>query len=155
MITEKNELLLEKVYSKRVLLPQQDLMILLKEIKTYCESNLVIIESLTTVTFGMKKNEKGENVLDEEIILKPEKEDEKMPEGFVFKEKLYITNALKAHFEGNEEQATQVFIEMNKYITENKLQPITPGYSVSYKPYCRTDHTMNVDLFVGLNPNVL
>ena len=44
---------------------------------------------------------------------------------------------------------------LNKYIVENKLQPITVGYNVTKKMDMLSLQNTEIDVYVGISPNIL
>ena len=74
---------------------------------------------------------------------------------YVFKEKLLITNALQAMHRGNPVGLQQTCNQLNQYIIEQKLVPITVGYNVTRRVDMLNVENTEIDVFVGINPNIL
>ncbi|MDD4113276.1 MAG: hypothetical protein PHC56_09650 [Herbinix sp.] len=91
----------------------------------------------------------SEQILDVEILL-PVSYRIPCNEPFVFKEKIKIVNALYVR-EDDITKLQDTMNYMNKYILDNKLQPITSAYLVQSKQ----DNKMITDIYIGINPNVL
>lgn len=56
---------------------------------------------------------------------------------------------------GIEAGLQSVYNELNAYIAIHKLQPVTPAFSVSLNPFANTQEKVNIDIYVGINPNIL
>lgn len=69
---------------------------------------------------------------------------------YVFKEKIKIDNALYIR-EDDISKLQDTMNQMNQYILDNKLQPITSAYLVQSKQ----DNKMVTDIYIGNNPNIL
>lgn len=102
-----------------------------------------------SVTYGME----GE-LIDVEVLLPINK---RIPSSgkYVFKEKLLITNALMVKHVGNPAGLQAVCNELNSYIMENKLVPITVGYNVTRKVDMLNPNNTEIDVYVGISPNIL
>lgn len=76
-------------------------------------------------------------------------------EQYCFKEKIKIVNALKLVYVGTTSGLQIACNEMNQYILENTLQPITVGYNVTkYIAPMNIDNT-EIDVYVEISPNIL
>jgi len=62
---------------------------------------------------------------------------------------------LYTHYEGNNQGSFQAFNEINNYLISNKLQAITPAYSVSNNPFNQPDGNIDLEIYIGINPNIL
>ena len=156
MVATKNELKMENVLSKRMKVSQSDLSRQMEDLKNMCDANFFIVKSLTTVTYAIEKYEKG-SILDLEILveLKNSVDNENIPNGFVLKPQILITNALMNHYEGPSVGTNNAFNEINNYLMTNKLMAITPAYSVSKDPFKQSENQINLDIYVGINPNIM
>lgn len=68
-----------------------------------------------------------------------------------------MVNAVYAQHNGNPATLQITYDQMAAYINKNKLQQITAGYNVNVKelqPGMSLDE-MIVDVYIGVNPNVL
>ena len=92
--------------------------------------------------------------MDMELICPIDKKIESI-EGYVYKEKIKIVNAAKMSYKGNPNGLQEACNELNKYIMENKLQPITVGYNVTKKIDILDINNAEIDVYVGINPNIL
>ena len=102
-----------------------------------------------SVTYGIEGS-----IMDMELLIPIDKEIENV-EPYCFKEKIKIVNALLAKHKGNPMMLQNTFNEVNHYIVENKLTPITPGYNVT-----KTINPLNMEnceiyVYIGISPNVL
>lgn len=102
-----------------------------------------------TATFGIEGDK-----LDIELILPIDKNIGSI-EQYCFKEKIKIVNALKLAYVGNPSGLQIACNEMNQYIFENKLQPITVGYNVTKHIDPMNIENTEIDVYVGINPNIL
>lgn len=102
-----------------------------------------------TVTYGIEGD-----LIDVEVLLPINK---RVPSTgkYVFKEKLLITNALMVKHVGNPAGLQAVCNELNSYIMENKLVPITAGYNVTRKVDMLNPNNIEIDVYVGISPNIL
>ena len=58
-------------------------------------------------------------------------------------------------YKGNPNGLQEACNELNKYIIDNKLQPITVGYNVTKKIDPLDINNAEIDVYVGINPNIL
>ena len=92
--------------------------------------------------------------LDMELICPIDKEIDSVEE-YVYKKKIKIINAVKMSYKGNPNGLQEACNELNKYINDNKLQPITVGYNVTKKVDPLDINNAEIDVYVGINPNIL
>ena len=108
-----------------------------------------LIGNLITATFGIE----GEYI-DVELFAPIDKHVENIDK-YSYKEKLKIVNAVVVSYKGNPSGLQMACNELNQYIVENKLQPITVGYNVTkYIESCNLENA-EIDVYVGINPNIL
>ena len=74
---------------------------------------------------------------------------------YVFKEKIKIVNAAKLVYKGHPNGLQDACNELNKYIMANNLQPITVGYNVTRKVDMLNIDDTEIDVYVGISPNIL
>lgn len=144
--------------------------------QTYEISNLVslsnkyIVNEFQTALFGLVNNYKdyapnngeciitttksieeinSEQVIDVEILL-PVSYRIPVEEPYIFKKNIKITNALYTKVE-DVIKIQEALNEVNQYIIDNTLQPITSAYLVQTKQ----DNKTFIEIYVGLNPNIL
>ncbi|MEE0861614.1 MAG: hypothetical protein U0L79_01355 [Lachnospiraceae bacterium] len=92
--------------------------------------------------------------LDMELICPIDKKINSVGE-YVYKEKIKIINAVMMSYKGNPDGLQEACNELNKYIIDNKLQPITVGYNVTKKIDPLDINNAEIDVYVGINPNIL
>lgn len=124
---------------------QGALMDTVKEFKEYANNNG---ESVITTTRSVEVVE-NEQILDVEILF-PVKYKVPCKEPYEFKNKIRIVNALYVR-EDDISKLQDTLNQINQYILNNKLQPITSAYLVQSKH----DNKMITDIYIGINPNIL
>jgi hypothetical protein len=80
-----------------------------------------------------------------------------VPEGYSLKPHFYLTNAVKLRHVGNPAMLQASVDELNAYIGKKRLTPITVGYNVTVKDAASQQEldSMIIDIYVGVNPNLL
>ncbi len=91
----------------------------------------------------------GEQVMNVEILL-PVNSYISVKEPYKFKDKIRLTNALYANVT-DIARLQETLEQVDRYIMENNLQPITSAYLVQTK----RDNTVCIEIYVGINPNIL
>ena len=152
-IIEKQELRLSNLISVRKKMSQKELAEEVQNMKTMIAHSDQKAGDLVTATFAAENNEKGEVIMDVEILCPVEKEISVM-QPYVLKKELYITNALMSEFSGPASGISSVYNEINKYIMEHMLQPVTAAYTVN-KGIANEGNKADIAVYVGINPNVL
>lgn len=102
-----------------------------------------------TATFGVEGDD-----MDLEILLPIDKEISDIGE-YKFKKKIKIENAVHISHKGNPALIQNTFNILNKYMMEKKMQPITVGYNVTRQVDLLDMKNTIIDVFVGINPNIL
>lgn len=74
---------------------------------------------------------------------------------FVFKSQIKIVNAVNAAYKGHLMGLQEAYNQLNQYIKERKLQPITAGYNVTNKNDALNPENTEIDIYVGISPNIL
>lgn len=74
---------------------------------------------------------------------------------YYYKEKIKIVNAVLASYIGHPRKIQEVCNKLNQYIIDNKLQPITVGYNVTKMEAVLDIENTKLDIYVGINPNIL
>jgi hypothetical protein len=108
----------------------------------------VVNETVITTTKAIETID-NEQILDVEILL-PVNYRISCSEPYVFKSKIKIANALYVR-EDDVTKLQGTLNQMNQYIFENKLQPITSAYLVQSKE----NNKVITDIYIGINPNIL
>ena len=60
-----------------------------------------------------------------------------------------------AVYKGNPIGLQDAVVQLNTFISEHKLQPITVGYNVTKNVDLSNPDNTEVDVYVGINPNIL
>lgn len=74
---------------------------------------------------------------------------------YKFKEKVRITNAVLLSYKGNPAGLQSVCNELNQFMVENQLQPITVGYNITKHIDPNNVEDTEIDVYVGISPNIL
>lgn len=149
-IREKQELHVVNVFSYRGKIKQAEVEHIGKNIESKIkESGAKRAGNPISATYGVD----GE-YLDIEIIIPIDKEIENT-EDYVFKKRIHIVNAVVACYKGNPTGLQDACNNLNQYIINNKLQPITVGYNVTKKVDMLNPENSEVDVYVGISPNIL
>lgn len=106
-------------------------------------------EYIITTTFSAEIV-KGEQIVDTEILI-PLKEEIKVEAPFVFKGKIKIEHALYTKLEEDISQVGSLMEQVNSYVIDNKLTPITSAYIIQSKQ----GNGVGIEVYLGLSPNVL
>lgn len=106
-------------------------------------------ESAVTATYGIEGDK-----IDIELILPIDKRIENS-EKYTYKEKIKIVNAVVAKYIGNPSGLQAACNELNQYIIEHKLLPITVGYNVTKRLDVMDLENTEIDVYVGISPNIL
>lgn len=94
------------------------------------------------------------DTMDVELLLPIDKKMEDIG-GFIYKEKIKIVNALVGRHRGNPNGLQNTCNELNQYIVENKLMPITVAYNVTKKIDPVNIINTEIDVYVGISLNIL
>lgn len=124
---------------------QKALMDMIAAFKDYARSNG---ECLITTTKALEMVN-GEQIMDVEMLI-PINYRIPMDAPYQYKEKLKITNALYTKVT-DVAQLQNTLNEINQYIADNNMQPITSAYLVQSKQ----ENQPCVEVYIGLNPNIL
>lgn len=74
---------------------------------------------------------------------------------FVFKNQIKIVIAVVACYKGHPMGLQDACNQLNQYIVEHSLQPITVGYNVTKKTDMLDPENTEIDVYVGISPNIL
>ncbi|KOA19071.1 hypothetical protein CLHOM_25740 [Clostridium homopropionicum DSM 5847] len=156
MILEKQELKLSNLISLRKKMTQQEMVLEMKKLGEYIkEQGSEKNGPVLTATFGIEQ--RGfEQILDIEILIPLNKEIEAI-NTYKLKKEFFLTNALKITHIGNPVLLQNTYNELNEYIQEKCVQPITAAYNVTLKDIVdssKMDEAV-IDIYIGLNPNKL
>lgn len=155
-IRENQTLEMMNVLSYRGKMTQQELAAKSQEIERILkESGAKKAAPVVTTTYAVEQGTMGP-VMDVELLLPLDREI-RVPEGYIWKPHFLLTNALRLHHVGHPSQLQNSINELNTYIQMHCLIPITTGYNVTLKE-AKTPlelDKMEVDVYVGINPNLL
>lgn len=74
---------------------------------------------------------------------------------YIFKNQIKIINAVVASYKGHPMGLQDACNQLNQYIMEHSLQPITVGYNVTKKTDILNPGNTEIDVYVGISPNIL
>lgn len=156
MIKDNMTLEMRNVLSFRKKMTQQELSAKSQEIeKLLTDTGAKKVAPTVTTTFSVEQGVTGP-VMDVEILLSIDKEIP-LPDGYIWKSHFLLTNALMIKHVGNPGALQNTVNELNTYILEHQLVPISTGYNVTVKE-AKTPleiDQMEVDIYVGISPNIL
>lgn len=149
-IKEKQELNVVNVISYRGKVKQAELENIGKDMESYIQQAGAMRKGTPiTATYAVEGD-----TIDIEIIIPIDKSIDSA-DGFVFKNQIKIVNATVMSYIGNPVGLQEACEVLNKYIVDNKLQPITVGYNITKKVDMLDMNNTEIDVYVGINPNVL
>ena len=142
-IKENQELNVTNLLSYRGKLKQTELENIGKEMESYIQSAGI------TATYELEGDE-----IDIELLMPIDKSIESMDK-FDFKNQIKIVNAVVASYIGHPMGVQDACNQLNQYIMERRLQPITVGYNVTKKTDMLNPENTEIDVYVGISPNIL
>lgn len=74
---------------------------------------------------------------------------------YTFRETIKIVNAIKLEYKGNPIGLKNACDELTQYMQKHNLQPITVGYKVTKFVDSKKIEETEIDVYVGINPNIL
>lgn len=151
MIKENQELHYKNLLSFRGKFTEKDMQKKIKKLDKFInDNNLTITGPKISTTYSLTQS-----TVDLEILIPVDKEF-KETDQFKFKPELKLINALKSTHKGNPQGFNNTVIEMEKYIQDKKLMPITSLYSVNVTEVtCVEDiDKFHTDIFIAINPNI-
>lgn len=102
-----------------------------------------------TAIYGMDASK-----IDVELLLPIDKQIESSQK-YTYKERIRIVNAVAAKYTGNPDGLQEACNELNQYIVDHKLVPVTVGYNVTKRVDAVDLENTEVDIYVGISPNIL
>lgn len=146
------ELLLENVLSFRGIVNQTEMQQIGNDMENaMMEAGLKRKGTPVTAIYEMKGG-----VLDIEILISVEGDLSKINnDKYKIKEKVHIVNAVVVYYVGNPNGLQEAYDELNKFIVDNGLQAITVGYSVTKRMNPLDIENTEIEIYVGINPNIL
>lgn len=156
MIEVNKELKLNNLLSYRRKMTMAEIQNEMKNIDAFLKDKKITKNGPVVTTTFAAEIENGEQLIDMEILL-PISEPQKVEEPYRLKSELFITNAVYMKHIGDPNQIINTYNTMNSFITGNNLQPLTTGYNISIKDQtqCKTIEDMEIDVYIGMNPNIL
>lgn len=149
-IKENQELNVTNLLSYRGKLKQTELENIGKEMESYIQSEgAKRVGNPITATYELEGDE-----IDIELLMPIDKSIESMDK-FDFKNQIKIVNAVVASYIGHPMGLQDACNQLNQYIMERRLQPITVGYNVTKKTDMLNPENTEIDVYVGISPNIL
>ena len=149
-IKENRELNVTNVLSYRGKVKQAELENVGKEMESHIQNTgAKRIENPITATYAVEGDE-----IDIELLIPIDKSIDSTDK-FVFKNQIKIVNAVVACYKGHPMGLQEACNQLNQYIVEHKLQPITVGYNVTKKADQLKPENTEIDVYVGISPNIL
>lgn len=149
-IKENQELNVTNLLSYRGKLKQTELENIGKEMESYIQSvGAKRVGNPITATYELEGDE-----IDIELLMPIDKSIESMDK-FDFKNQIKIVNAVVASYIGHPMGLQDACNQLNQYIMERRLQPITVGYNVTKKTDMLNPENTEIDVYVGISPNIL
>ena len=156
MVQGQQILEMRNVLSYRTKMTQQELQAKSQEIEKLLQnSGAQRSAPAVTTTYSVEQGAGG-TVMDIEFLVPLDREIT-APNGYVWKPHFLLTNALRIRHIGNPATLQNSINELNAYITERRLVPITTGYNVTVKEAKTPQEldNMEIDVYVGISPNLL
>lgn len=149
-IKENQELNVEKLLGYRGKVKQAELENTRKEMEEYIQNvGAKRVGNPVTVTYAIEGD-----TIDVELLM-PIDISIDSTDKFVFKKQIKIVNAVVASYRGHPMGLQEACNQLNQYITKNRLQPITVGYNVTKKTDMLNLENTEIDVYVGISPNIL
>lgn len=149
-IKENQKLDIINVLSYRGKVRQAELEDAGKEMEIYIQNaGAQRIGNPTTATYAVEGD-----MIDIELLMPIDKRIDST-DIFIFKNQIKIVNAVVACYKGHPIGLQEACNQLNQYIMEHKLQPITVGYNVTKKTDILSPENTEIDVYVGISPNIL
>lgn len=149
-IKENQELNVTNVLSYRGKIKQAELENIGKEMESYIQNaGAKRLGNPITATYAVEGNK-----LDIELLMPIDKSIDSTDK-FAFKNYIKIINAVVASYKGRPIGLQEACNQLNQYIMEHKLQPKTVGYNVTKKTDMLNPENTEIDVYVGISPNIL
>lgn len=149
-IKEKQELSVKNLLSFRGKVNQAQLEAINKDMQnTIVKLGAKPMGNAITATFAIENDK-----MDVEILAPIDKHVESVGD-YIYKEQLHIVNALKAVYEGHPTGLQGAIESLNQYMIDKRMQPITAGYNVTKKIDMLAPENTKIEVYVGINPNIL
>ena len=149
-IKENQELNVTNVLSYRGKVKQSEIENIGKEMECYIQNaGAKRVCNPITATYAFEEDE-----IDLELLI-PIDTIIGSTDRFVFKNQIKIVNAVVAFYKGHPMGLQDACNQLNQYIMEHSLQPITVGYNVTKKTDMLNPGNTEIDVYVGISPNIL
>ena len=149
-IKENQELNVVNVLRYRGKVRQVEIERIGKEMEDYIKNaGAKRVSNPITATYAVEDDE-----IDVELIM-PIDMSMDSTDKFVFKDQIKIVNAVVVAYKGHPIGLQEACNQLNQYIVEHKLQPITVGYNVTKKTDMLSLENTEIDVYVGISPNIL
>lgn len=152
-IKENQELTIRKALSFRGIVKECELdSIKMDMVHFLIEKNIARNSEIITATFGVE----GEKI-DIELLIPIDKDIDEVTGGYQVKNNIIIKNAVLASYKGKPEEFSTACLEVNKYLNDKHLQPITVGYNVIKESVynCEKRCTdVNIDIYIGVSKDI-
>ena len=149
-IRENEQLTIKNVVSYRTKVKQEEMGKVGKAVEQYIlELGAIRVGNPITTTYSVDGM-----MIDIEILMPIDKIVETKGD-YVFKKEFKIVNAVVVSYRGNPSRLQEACDVLNNYIIENGLQPITTGYNVTKRLDMLNLENTEIDVYVGINPNIL
>ena len=149
-IKENQELHVDNLLSYRGKVKQTEIELVGKEMEDYIQNvGANRIGNPITVTYAVEGD-----MIDIELLMPIDKSIDSTDK-FVFKKQIKIVNAVVASYKGHPMWLQDTCNQLNQYMVEHTLQPITVGYNVTKKMDMLNPNNTEIDVYVGISPNIL
>ncbi len=149
-IKENQELQVVNLLSYRGKVKQAEFENIGKEMESYIQNiGAKRVGNPITATYALEGD-----LIDIELLI-PINKSIDSTDKFVFKNQIKIVNAVIAAYKGHPIGLQDACNQLNQYIIEHKLQPVTVGYNVTKKTDMLNPENTEIDVYVGISPNTL
>lgn len=155
MIEEHNELNVINLLSFRATLTQAEIQGKMKNAEKFINDNhLTIVGPKISTTYSVTQGIVP--TMDLEILIPIDNAFKETVE-YKFKSEFKLINALKSVHKGNPSGFNNTVMELQKYIKDKNLMPITSLYTVNVHEVNDSEDTdkFHTELYVSINPNIL
>lgn len=155
MIETGQELYLNNLLSFRKQLTQAEVQKEIADIESFIKENgLTIVGPKISTTYSV--TQAMTPTMDIEILIPVDKKITET-DRYKLKKEFKLTNCLKTSHKGNPMTFQNTIMELQKYIEENKLIPISTLYTVTIKDAKTQEELDNFhsDAYISISPNVL
>lgn len=155
MIEEHKELNFNNLLSFRAVLTQSEIQQEMDAIDKFINnSNLATLGPKISTTYSVTQGIVP--TMDIGILIPVDKEFQEN-EKYKFKSKLRLVNALKSVYKGNPQGFNNTIMEVQNYIKDKNLMPITLFYTVNLHEFKSSDDIdkFHAELYISINPNII